>query len=179
MQSVRRDWPDPDRATTSWVHILELLAQARLAAGQADAARTTARELEALFEREHALAGRIAVSAAELDALASARLGDTSAAALALERADRAQPPPPFVSEVEHADSLLRRSEILAALGRAGDATAAARAALALLTHQSPDSPRLAQARRAAGDAAALPAQSGAATSTSSAASSSRMRSSV
>lgn len=155
MQTVRRNWPDPDHATNAWTHILALLAQAQLAAGQAQHARATAGELVALFEREQAQAGRTAVDAAELDALAAARLGDTRAAADALARADRARPPPPFASAVEHAESLLRRAEILAALGRSADAATAGRDAVALLNNQNPDSPRLARARRFADGTAA------------------------
>ncbi len=147
MEAVRDHWPSPDRATSAWVGILEGLAQAQLAAGHPQDARATALALGAIFEKAQAQRGRGAVVAAELEGLASARLGDRDAAAQALARADHIQPAPPFMSDVEHADSLLRRSEILARLDRRPEAAAAARAAAALLRGQHSDSPRLIRAR--------------------------------
>ena len=151
MQAVRKAWPDPGLATSSWSRILECQMLVQLAAGDAASARATARELQELLETAKAPRGRAAVNALEVAALASARLGDTSEATSALVRADAVQPAPPFSSDVEHADSLLRRAEMLQAVGRGTDATVAASDAMALLKNQHPDSPRLEQARRLSG----------------------------
>ena len=147
MTFLRTNWPDPGLATAECLGIQTSLASAQLAAGQPEAARATARGVLALLEHEQATAGRAFVTANELDALASARLGDTREAALAIAAADRVQPAPPFTSDVARADSLLHRAETLRAIGRATDAAQAARDALALLKNQRPDSPRLVQAR--------------------------------
>ena len=148
MQALRKAWPDPGLATSGWSRILECQMLVQLAAGDAASARRTAAELTALFDAANAPHGRAAVNALEVAALASARLGETQAAASALARADAVRPAPPFPSEVEHAESLLRRAEVLRALGRGTDSIATARDALALLKSQHPDSPRLEQARR-------------------------------
>ena len=154
---LRKNWPDPGLATAECLRIQSSLAAAQIAAGQPEAARATARGVLALLEHEQATSGRTFVSAHEQDALASARLGDTREAALALEAADRVQPVPPFPSDVAHAESLLSRAETLKAIGRDADAAQAARDALALLKAQRADSPRRARgprARRTLGDVA-------------------------
>jgi serine/threonine-protein kinase len=153
MEFLHHRWPEPGVATAEWTRILESLALAQLAANRPQEARATARELASLFERAHEESGRTAVSAQELVALASARLGDANSARLALAAADRAQPPPPHTSDVTHADSLLRRAEVLLFLGQGAAAQEASRSALALLATQHRDSPRLLQARRLAGQA--------------------------
>jgi hypothetical protein len=130
--------------------MLEVQATLELAAGEPAQALETARALLTMLTHEHATNGRAYRAAAELEALAAARLGDKTAATGALGLADAASPPT-FPSLVERAESSLRRAEVLAALGRSADAASTGRAALADLATQHPDSPRLAQARRFAG----------------------------
>jgi tetratricopeptide (TPR) repeat protein len=54
IEFTRANSPAPGRATAEWARIQEVMAIAQLAARRADAARTTARELAAMYEREHA-----------------------------------------------------------------------------------------------------------------------------
>ncbi len=154
-RTIAEGWPEAQRPTGPWTRVAEALAAAQLAAGDAAAARATAQALLALFDGERSPVNNTARSASELVALASARLGDTQAAAKALAHADAMAPSLAYASRVERADSALRRAEILAALGRTADGVAAARAALADLAGQHADSPRLARARRLAGVAVA------------------------
>ena len=148
--ALRRRWPDPNRPALSWIRLLEMQTTLQLATGEPSNARETARGLLAMLRQQRATDGRAYRTAAELAALAAARLGDKTDAAGALALADAA-PPPPFPSLVERAESSLRRAEVLSALGRSADAMSAGRAALADLTTQHPESPRLPQARRFAG----------------------------
>jgi tetratricopeptide (TPR) repeat protein len=148
---IRTNWPEPGLATAECVDMQLAIADVQLASGHPDAARATARALVALFDRERATTGRGAVSAHELEALASARLGDQAGARAALAAAKGVQPMPPFPTDVAHAESLLRRAAVLRAIGRAGDGAATATQALQLLKAQSPDSPRLVAARQLAG----------------------------
>jgi uncharacterized protein HemY len=108
-------------------------------------------QLLAMLDRQRATAGRAHRVAAELGALAAARLGDKTDAARLLALAGSASTPPPFPSRVERAESSLRQAEVFSALGRSADAESAGRAALADLAAQHPGSPRLAEARRFAG----------------------------
>jgi hypothetical protein len=131
--------------------MLELQATLQLATGEQDQARDTARGLLATLTLHRGTAGRAYRVAAELAALAAARLGDKADAARSLALADAASPSPPFPSRVELAESNLRRAEILSVLGRATDAASAAHTALTDLGSQHTGSPRLTQARRFAG----------------------------
>ncbi len=151
VEAMRRNCPDKDRPTARWIQLLELHAGVLLENGEPARARETARALLAMLAQQQATAGRAWRVAAELVAVAAARLGDPTDAARALTQADTAVPPPAFPSEVEHAESNLRRAETLAALGRSADSAAAGRAALAELAGQAQSSPRLAQARQLAG----------------------------
>ena len=146
--AARRAWPEPNRPTSWWIRMLEMQATLQLAAGESANSREVSRSLLAMLEKQRARSGRAYRVAAELAALASVRLGDEADAARSLAVSDAASQPPAFPSQVERAESSLRRAEILLALGRPTDAASAARTALADLTTQHPDSPRLVQARR-------------------------------
>jgi serine/threonine-protein kinase len=149
--ALKKAWPSPDSPTRPWLRMLELQATLQLATGEQDQARDTARGLLATLTLHRGTAGRAYRVAAELAALAAARLGDKADAARSLALADAASPPPPFPSRVELAESNLRRAEILSVLGRATDAASAAHTALTDLGSQHTGSPRLTQARRFAG----------------------------
>jgi hypothetical protein len=124
------------------------LAQARLGAGDAAGALAAATSLVADLDASKSGTNATARATAEVAALAAARLGDRAAAAAWLARADGLGAA--FPSAVERADSALRRAQVLAALGRAAEARAAAQSALPDLQGQSPASPRPALARRLA-----------------------------
>jgi hypothetical protein len=145
LATLRHSRPDPGKPTLGWVQLLEQQASAELAAGDSVAAQATAQELMTLLEQNDASAGRPYRVAAEMAALAAARLGDRPAAAQALARSDAIKPA--FPSQVDAADSSIRRREVLATLGRAAEAVEERRAALGNLVGQSPQSPRLAQVR--------------------------------
>jgi serine/threonine-protein kinase len=153
LQAIQKNWPTPGQPTALWVRLQLVMATGQLGAGRPQDAQRTAAALRGLLAREHAATGNAYRSAAELEALAAARQGDSAAAARVLAQADGVQPAPPFASPVERAESALRRADVLTALGRSDDARAAGRAALADLAAQHPDSPRLASARRFAGGA--------------------------
>ena len=139
-----------DVPTLIWMHALATQARLELATGQPALARESARRLLALLTREKAATGNAWREAAELAALAAARLGDTADAARSLALADAPTVTGAPASRVERAESLLRRAEVLAAVGRRDESVAAARAASADLEGQAPSSPRLEMARRLA-----------------------------
>ena len=141
------------RPTYTWIRLLEVQARLQLAAGDARAALASARDLLKMLSEVQAMTGQAYRNAAELAALAAARLGDAAGAARALAQADAMPTTAPFPSEVERAEASLRRAETLAALGRHAESVAAGRTALAALRTQRPDSPRLVAARRYADDA--------------------------
>ena len=147
VESLEARWPDARLSTLPWVRIEQTLAEVQLAAGQTAAARRTSEALATLIERAGSAHGTAFRAALSVVALAAARGGDRSAAAQALART-AAVPLPPFASAVERAECELRRAEALAALGRSDEAAAVARNVLPDLQTQSPQSPRLAQARR-------------------------------
>ncbi|MEO6280900.1 serine/threonine-protein kinase [Roseateles sp.] len=148
LAALRQNRPELGKPTSGRVQLLEQQAGAELAAADPAAAQTTTRELIALLEKNDARAGRPYRVASEMAAVAAARLGDRPAAAQALAQSGRAKAA--FSSRVDSADSALRRSEVLAALGRTAEAGAQGRAALADLVGQHPQSRRLAQAQRLA-----------------------------
>jgi serine/threonine protein kinase len=154
--AMRQKWPNPGQPTALWVRLELAIATAQLGSGDAKGAAATAKALCELLKEQHAATGSAFRTAAELEALAVARQGDRAGAAAALALGDSASPAPPFASPVERADSRLRRAEVLAGLGRADAAATAARAALADLATQHPDSPRLRDARRLAGVVSAV-----------------------
>jgi serine/threonine protein kinase len=146
--AYRKTVSPPDSATLVWIRTLEIQAMLELAAGEPANARGTTSNLLAMLTREKATTGRAFLGAAELSALAAARLGATADAALALALTDKSPAPVGFPSRVERAESEIRRGEVMVALGRNGDAAAQGTAALADLVGQKPDSPRLVQAHR-------------------------------
>jgi hypothetical protein len=149
-----------DTPSLIWMHVLEAQARLELAADEPAAAQATARRWLALLGRERATTGIAYRTAAEVGAVAAARVGDVPEAARLLVLAETSAADARPASRPELADSLLRRAEVQAALGHGAEAAAAARAALGELGGQAPDSPRLALARRwlAAGTTAAAPA---------------------
>ena len=149
VQTLQLQWPDGNAPTLSWLRIQEVLAEAQLAAGQAEAAGKTAGDLLQMLEQQRAQAGRAYRVAASLGALAAARQGDRELAARLLARMPKRVLP--FPSPVESADCELRRAETLVALGRLQEGAAVAREALHGLSAQHPLSPRLALARRLLG----------------------------
>jgi serine/threonine-protein kinase len=146
---LHRGWRDRGLPSAAWLRILEALALAQLASGDTMGARATAESLVGLLDAEQARQGWAWRSANEWAALAAVRGGDVGLAAQRLARAEVVTALAP--SAVERAESALRRAEVLALLGRAPQARAAAQAALADLGNQHADSPRLAQAMRLAG----------------------------
>jgi serine/threonine-protein kinase len=156
LQALKRAWPTPDSPTRPWLRMLELEATLQLAIGEPSHARDTARGLLATLTLQRGSGGRAYRVAAELAALAAARLGDKADAAKSLALANAASPPPPFPSRVEFAESNLRRAEIFSVLGRATEAASAARTAMSDLGAQRAGSPRLTQAHRFAGTEAAV-----------------------
>jgi serine/threonine-protein kinase len=150
MLAYRKSISPPGRATLTWIRTLEMQATLELAASEPASAHETASALMAMLVQERATTGRAYRVAAELAALAAARLGDKADAARALAMAEAASSAP-FPSAVERAESSLRRAEVLSALGRDAQSVSAARAALADLAGQHPGSPRLAQALKYAG----------------------------
>ena len=150
MLAYRKTVSPPDSATLVWIRMLEIQTMLELAAGEPAGARQTADALLAMLTREKATTGRAYRVAAELAALAAARLGDPVDAARALARVDPSQASVSFPSGVERAESALRRAEVMAMLGRTHDAASLASTALVDLIGQHPQSPRLAQARRLA-----------------------------
>ena len=148
LSALRQHRPELGKPTSGRVQLLELQADAELAAADPGAAQTTARELMTLLEQNDARRGRPYHVATELAAVAAVRLGDLAAAAQALAQADEATSV--FPSRVDSADSALRRSEVLSFLSRSADARIQGRAALTNLVGQHPQSPRLALAQRLA-----------------------------
>jgi serine/threonine-protein kinase len=146
VQTLQLQWPDRNMPGLSWLRIQEALAEAQLAAGQAEAAGKTADDLMQMLDQQRAAAGRAHRVAASLGALAAVRRGDRALAARLLDRMSAADPP--FPSAVERADCELRRAETLVALGRLQEGATVARAVLGDLSAQNPASPRLALARR-------------------------------
>jgi serine/threonine protein kinase len=150
MLNYRESLSQPVRATLIWIRTLEIQATLELGAAEPAAALATARDLLTMLSTERAATGRAYRVAAELDALAAARLGNMAEAERALASAETTTSAL-FPTTVERAESNLRRAEVLGALGRRSEAASAARAALADLAGQHPGSPRLAQARQLAG----------------------------
>jgi len=148
LDRLQRQWPNPQRPNAVWVRLQQTLAIAQLDIGQPEKARGTAKALHVVLSRQGGSAGAADRTASEVEALASARLGDAASAAVALAAADEAQAP--FASRVEHAESQLRRAEVLMQLGKRAEAAASGRAAVADLEGQFPGSPRLAAAQRLA-----------------------------
>lgn len=146
LSALRQNRPELGKPTSGRVQLLELQADAELSAADPRAARATARELMTLLEQHDARRGRPYRVATEMAAVAAARLGDRAAAAQALAQADEATSV--FPSRVDLADSALRRSEALSFLSRNEDARIQGRAALANISTQHPQSPRLALAKR-------------------------------
>lgn len=142
----RKSLPQPARSTLIWIRTLEVQAMLELAAGKPAEALGTARTLMKILGDGRAVGGRAYTVAAEYAALAAARLGDMASAESALQLA-RTTRFDSFPTPVERAESSLRRAEVLGAMGRRTEAMSAARAALADLSGQHPDSPRLARAR--------------------------------
>ena len=151
VQALQAASPDRGLPTISWLRSQQLRAEAELAAGRAALAAATARDLLRMLETEHATSGRAWRAAASLRALAAVRSGDRAEATRLLAALDK--PVPPFASSAEQADCELRRAQALAELGRAGEASALARAVLPLLASQRPQSPRRALAERLSADA--------------------------
>ncbi len=148
-QRLQRAWPATVvTPSIPWLRLLETLALAQLATGDAAGARATTQHLLALFEQGGVQASWPWRVALELAAQAAQRQGDAAAAATLLARAAAVAAAAP--SAVERAESALRQAEVLMAIGRVSEARAAARAALPDLADQHPDSARLAAARRLA-----------------------------
>jgi len=148
--AYRNTLPQPARATLIWIRTLETQATLELAVAEPSSALETARALLAVLGNVHATKGRAHRVAAELAAVAAARLGNIAEAARTLATAETASSAP-FSTPLERAESGLRRAEVFNALGRSAQAVSAARAALVDLADQHADSPRLLRARQLAG----------------------------
>lgn len=148
LTQMRNAWPEPGQPTAAWVQLLLQQSAAELASDNPVAAQTSTSALMTLLEQNDARAGRPHRVAAEMAALAAARLGDLSAAVRALAQADAANPT--FQSRIDSADSALRRGEVLAALDRTAEAVALGQSALKDLVGQHPKSSRLKLAHRLA-----------------------------
>ena len=148
--AYRNTLPQPVRATLTWIRTLEVQATLELAAAEPARALATAGVLLTVLGNERATTGRAYRTAAELSAVAAARVGNVAEATRALAASQTAASAP-FSSLAERAESGLRRAEVLNASGRHAEAVSTARAVLTDLTGQRRDSPRLVQARQLAG----------------------------
>jgi tetratricopeptide (TPR) repeat protein/predicted Ser/Thr protein kinase len=148
--AYRNTLPQPVRATLIWIRTLEAQATLELAAAEPERAFISAGALLKVLVNERATTGRSFRVATEISAVAAARLGNVAEAMRALADSQTASLAP-FPSLVERAESGLRQSEVLNALGRHAEAASTARAALSDLAGQHPDSPRLVRARQLAG----------------------------
>ncbi|MCE4556680.1 serine/threonine-protein kinase [Roseateles cellulosilyticus] len=147
MEALLKHWPDGHIPKRTRLRMEQVIAEAQLAAGAADAARAAAQALADMIDAaqgRHSLGYRAALSVV---ALAAARAGDSRGAGQALDHLARLEEPP-YPSAAERADVELRRAQALALLGRAAEAAAIARAVLPGLQTQHAQSPRLALARR-------------------------------
>lgn len=147
-ESLRRAWPAEARPTHGSIRLDLAAAQAQLAAGNLAAARESARQLADTLRQHGSPATWSLRVALEVASVAASRSGDVQGALRELALIDGNAVAP---SAVDRAESLLRQAEVLAAAGQVDPAQTAGRAALADLKFQHPSSPRLAQARRAAG----------------------------
>ena len=150
MQALHRRWPERSLPTAPWLRIEEALAEAQLEAKQNLEAAATAGAVLRLLEQEGASAGKSYHAAAALAALAEIRSGHREESTRLLALAARSSPA--FPSAAEQADVDLNRAQALSELGRNEEAATLARTSLSTLSGQNAASPRLALARRLAGE---------------------------
>ena len=128
------------------------LVEARLAQARDGAGRSAAVELVNTMRAAGATRNVAYRTAVELAALATAREGAAGEALAILEGFDAvpAEEATPALSNIDRAESNIRRAQIYLAAERPNDAAGRVKAALAELDGQHPQSPRVTQAHRLA-----------------------------